>query len=395
MTVTEGVLRDLIREDGRKIQSIMQFLKSRGLFKTLAQLENETETQFHSTSLEEGSVLDEALDLYWSKNNVVSPSEQTTPISTLPIPGICATEITQVFHEVHGSANPTALAWHPHLDNILVTGGADRRLIFRDIREGNQLGEVSLASPVLSMEWNYDKLFVGCMGGELYSLTVNETVAEYVPQLLGRPHGSKRITNIRGSTNGEFIATVAKDSCVHFTGGQSVPPIRCQRDVASVCWIDSSKIVVAEIDNPLLTVWGLVDGKWKPEYELCMNLSLMDPRTAYTSLTMAWNAEYNLLATCTSRNSVLLFKIPDVCPIKTLYGMSVGTYDNPSIEFSQDGSYLYIASELRVMVFEVRSGHNVFDIPVSKSKSIRCMRRHPASDLLATVSFDHRLSVLV
>jgi WD40 repeat protein len=170
-----------------------------------------------------------------------------------------------------------------------------------------------------------------------------------------------------------------------------------------MAWIGNDLIVAAEIDNPILSVWKFEIDKWILHSELCMNLSPMDPRTAYTTLAMAWNSQSRILAACTDRNSVLLFSLAEnfgsqqgnhMCPVKTLYGMSLGAYDNPNIEFSLDGSHVYITSDRRILVFELRSGHNVFDIMVSESKAIRCMRRHADLDILATVSFDRCLSII-
>ena len=133
-----------------------------------------------------------------------------------------------------------------------------------------------------------------------------------------------------------------------------------------------------------------------------MNLSLRDPRTAYTTLELAWNPEHRLLAACTSRNSCLLFKLPvefsndewkSPCALKAFYGMSIGIYDLPSVAFSLDGTFLYVTSDKEIMVFEVKSGHKIFVLQASETRSIRCMRRHRELDILATVSFDKYLKI--
>ena len=401
MTVSEGVVRDLIREDGQKIQTIMQFLKSRGLVKTLAQLEEESELSFFQHCLTEGAVLDEALDSFWSR--ATTPELFQSVEEIVQSDGLCITQVTQVISEIHGASNPTTVSWHPTLQHIVATGAVDRRVVLRDInKDKGILGEVCVASPVLSSQWTEKGLFIGCMGGELYGISFKQDFSEIHSSLLGKPHGSKRITSVVASPDGGLIATVAKDACIHLIcDGSKVGPIRCERDVASVCWIDTRALVVAEIDNPILTVWTLNQegSKWERTSHICMNLSPADPRNPYTTFAMAWNPEHRLLAACTNRNSALIFSLPVsspnlTCPIKTLYGMSIGALDIPFIDFSLDGSHLYVSSDRRILVFEVRSGHNVFDVPVSESKNVRCMRRSRVSDILATVSFDRQLSIL-
>ncbi len=227
-------------------------------------------------------------------------------------------------------------------------------------------------------------------------------------QFVGKPHGTARILAVSTSPNKQIVATMAKHSCVHFFSlfGDTTAtpkPLRFERDVTAICWIESDTLIVAETENPILTVWKVRDSAWTRIGQLCMNLSVYDPRTPYTTLVMSWNAEHRLLASATNRNSVLITNIPleltvlrdaVICPCKTLYGMSIGLYDTPSIAFSFDGSHLYVTSDKSVLVFELRSGHAVISVPVSESKAIRCMQRHTSSDLVGTVSFDRKLSIL-
>jgi WD40 repeat protein len=394
--LSEGVQKDLIREDTEKLQCILQFLHSRGLAKTAAQLETEADISFRD--LEEGNILDSLLDQYFcNQQPSVAPS---TCVSPLPLPGTSITDIFRSFNDVHGSANPTCVRWHPEETALVVTGGADRRVIFRNVETGDIVFEVQLASPVLSMDWQCPGFLVaGCMGGEIYSI---DSRSKNV-RLVGKPHGTSRVLNIQSS--GGVVASMAKDSCVNcfrLDGVICVPPLRFEKDVSSICWIDNNTIVVSEIDNPIVSIWRLSsDTKWMQVSQLCMNLSQFDPRTPYTALAMCWNSQHRLLAACTNRNSVILFHLPDIlrsdqmlCPIKTLYGMSAGVYDTPAVEFSKDGSHLYVTSDKRLLVFEIRSGHRIIAFDISDSKAVRSMHRHPLSDLVATVSFDRRLSIL-
>ena len=395
-SLCEGVQKDLIREDGEKLQCILQFLHSRGLVKTAAQLETEAEISFRN--LQEGNILDSLLDEYF--RNLKPSATPSTCASPLPVPGCSITDVLHTFEDVHGSANPTCVRWHPEDTNLVATGGADRRVIIRNVESGDIIFEVQVASPVLSMDWNCPGfLVVGCMGGEIYSINTDTWDVE----LRGKPHGTSRILNIQSS--GGVVASMAKDSCVNFFTLRepiSIPPLRFEKDVSSICWIDENTIVVSEIDNPMVSIWRLAsDTKWSQVSQLCMNLSQFDPRTAYTTLAMCWNSEHRLLGACTNRNSVILFHLPDVltssqmlCPVKTLYGMSAGVYDTPAIEFSKDGSHMYVTSDRRLLVFEIRSGHRIIAFDISDSKAVRSMHRHPLSDLVATVSFDRRLSIL-
>ena len=402
----EGVHKDLIREDEVKLQCILQFLHSRGLERTAAQLETESEIAYKPDFLKEGSVIDSALDRYWSQSNSESDFTPQESRSVLPLPGTCVTEVIDSFENIHGSANPTCVCWHPEDTDLVVTGGADRRVIVRNISTGNTVLEREVASPVLALDWtNPEYIVIACMGGEVYTLQLDESRHMH---FVAKPHGTARILAVSTSPDKQIVATMAKHSCVHFFSlpGTDVPnpkPLRFERDVTAICWIEADTLVVAETENPILTVWGLRDSNWTRVGELCMNLSVYDPRTPYTTLVMSWNAEHRLLASATNRNSVLLTHLPSdlsllgedvICPCKTLYGMSIGVFDTPSIAFSFDGSHLYVTSDKSVLVFEIRSGHAVISIPVSESKAIRHMQRHPSVDMVATVSFDRKLSIL-
>jgi WD40 repeat protein len=407
MTVTvseDAVRRDLIREDSVKIQAIMQFLHSRGLAKSLAQLELETEISFFPGILSEGNLIDHALDTYVTSQAPKLGSKERSE-TQFPRPGTCVTSVAQVFEEIHGSANPTTVCWHPSISNVVATGAADRSVIIREIDTNRVFAEVKLQSPILSTEWTPGGLFVGCMGGELFRLTFDSDLNLLESILVGRPHGSKRITDLHASTNGSIIASVAKDSRVflfnHENGAHILPPLNFQKEISAVCWIGEDMLVVAESENPLLTVVSLKNDKSDICGQICMNMSTKDPITSYTTLALAWDPRYRLLVACTSRNSVLVFSLPlelsantPVCPVKTLYGMSIGVYDNPCVDFSVDGSFVYVTSDKRLLVFELWSSHCVFDVQISESKAVRWMRRNPLSDNVACVSFDHRLSIL-
>ena len=168
VTPDEVVLMDKLREDSSKLQAVMQFLESRGLMKTLTQLQLEADTEFNPHALNEGALLDVALDRYMVAS---SPSGSTIATTDpFPLPGECATDIAKEVPNVHGSGNPTCVAWHPRLPDVVVTGGADRRVIVNRVGLGDNEGsEAPLPSPVLSVDWSADgtHLSVGCMGGEV------------------------------------------------------------------------------------------------------------------------------------------------------------------------------------------------------------------------------------
>ena len=410
VTPDEVVLMDKLREDSSKLQAVMQFLESRGLMKTLTQLQLEADTEFNPHALNEGALLDVALDRYMVAS---SPSGSTIATTDpFPLPGECATDIAKEVPNVHGSGNPTCVAWHPRLPDVVVTGGADRRVIVNRVGLGDNEGsEAPLPSPVLSVDWSADgtHLSVGCMGGEVVMFAVAEdlTLNELC---VSKPHGTAKVASVLFSPDGSLIATAANDIAVQIfkrteAGFENVPTstIRCIRDVSAIAWIDPTTLIVAETDQPLLSVYTVsTDARSICIGQICMNLSIDDPRTAYTTLALSFNAEQRILAACTNRNSALLFKPPNewemarvVCPVKALYGMSLGIYDIPSIATSVDGSFVYVSSDKEIVVFEARTGHRVFNIGISDSKPVRCMRRHPETDSLATVSFDKQLKIIV
>jgi len=396
----EGVLRDKIRQDEFKLQIIMQYLESRGLIKTLAQLEEESETLFACNALPIGGLLDLALDEYQRRLNV---PESVLPgtIYDLPEPGTCATEISLVHENVHDEFNPTAVAWG-YADNSLFTGGVDKRVQEWAIYSGKRLEKIrefNTPSPVLSIDTSVQgDVLVTCMGGEVQINTDH----------VFKPHGTNRVTCGEFSPCGKFFATCGRDIAVHVfyktmegewtQMGKSV--VRCEKEISCICWITDEVLAVAETDNCMIGVYRVGENGKERIGQVCMNLSIDDPRTPFTMLNMT--CQGNLLAGCTTRNSALLFKIPDdlaelretLCPIKTYYGMSVGIYDFPAINFSTDGSFLLVTSDKEIIVFEVKTCHKVFALAGSRSKPIRSLSRHPYDDRIATVSFDKTLSVL-
>lgn len=401
ITASEGfrdlALMDKLREDGDKLQIILQYLESRGLLKTVAQLEEESGVTFSDSAVKDGGVLDTVLDEYLAKSAEPLP-EVISPVDDLPTPCVCATDVIKTIHDIHGSANPTCVAWHPVLENVVVSGGVDRKLIFRDIDSESILFHVLLPSPVLCVDWvRPDQLVAGCMGGEVVFSADNGEIIS-----VKKPHAHARISSVLYSPDGKFVATCGKDFAVHILRSQDQSPVetlRCIRDVSSICWIDANSLVVAESDNPLLSVFRLQDGKMIKIGELCMNLHLYDPLTAFSTLAMSFDHVHQLLLACTTRNSVLLFQLSDdwheaLTPIKTYYGMSIGIYDVPSIAFSLDASFIYATSDKEILVLETKTGHKVFTIKVSDSKPVRCMRRHQTNDAISTVSFDKQLNVL-
>lgn len=402
--MNEGVLRDRIREDAMKLQIVMQFLESRGLDKSLAQLQVETETEFKPESVEIGGVFDTVTEKYFAES--LNPKHAIID-DGLPKPGVCATDVTHQLVDIHGNANPTCIAFHPTDSNLVVTGGADRRLIIRSVREDEIVASVDLPSPVLCVHWHDPGIAVGCMGGEVFWIPHYGSQHTLSPTSCGKPHGNAKVSTVKFSPDGNTFATTAKHSSVFFfntaTGAKLEQTVRCLRDVSAICWIDSTTILVAETDDPMIGIFSVSGEKAVKLGEICMNLSLRDPRTAYSALTMAWNSELRLLAVSTSRNSTLLFRLPitfsddewqSPCPLKALYGMSIGIYDLPSVEFSLDGTFLYVTSDKEILVFEIKSGHKIFTIRASDTNAIRGMRRHRQLDVLATVSFDKKLTIV-
>lgn len=391
------VLMDKLREDGAKLQIILQFLESRGLLKTIAQLEEEAGITFSESVVKEGGVLDAVLDEYLAKLAEPLPP-YISPFDDLPSPSVCVTDVYKTIHDIHGPANPTCVAWHPVLENVVVSGGVDRKLIFRDIDSESILHQILLPSPVLCLDWvRPDQLVAGCMGGEVVFVTENGEIIS-----VQKPHTHARISSVLYSPDGAFVATCGKDISVRILRSQDQSPvgtIRCMREVSSICWIDANSLVVAESDNPLLGVYRLQDGKMFKIGQLCMNLHLYDPLTANSTLAMSFDPGHHLLLACTTRNSVLLFQLLDdwreaLTPIKTYYGMSIGIYDVPWVAFSLDASFVYATSDKEILVLETKTGHKVFTIKVSDSKPVRCMRRHQTYEAISTVSFDKKLNAL-
>ena len=386
---------DRVREDFEKFQLIFQFLESRGLEKSLAILQAETGIEFEISSTPQGGILDTLIDDYIGMRATGLPQKSAS--DDLPEPGFCATEIQTAIPNIHGTANPTCLTWSTEGEDIIVTGGVDKRLLFhRD--DGEYISELTLPSPVLCVDWSRDTIIVGCMGGEVALVSVIDVSS---PELvsISKPHGHARVTHVEFGDS--FYVSVAKDVKVwEVLSNKECRTIRCERDVSSVCWINDDVLVVAEVDNPILKLHdvkqGLVLG------ELCMNKNLYDPRTAYTTLKMAFHETCRLLIASTTRNSVLLFKLPvfeenaenPIVPIRTLYGMSIGIYDVPSLCFSLDGTHIYTSSDKEIIVFETKSGHKIFNIPISDSKPVRGFTRQKSTDRLATVSFDRFMKIV-
>ena len=407
-------LRDKIREDETKLQAIMQFLESRGLVRTLAQLETETELTYNPGYHCEGAVLDRVMDLLGRKENLEgNKSFPEKEVIAIPEPGVCASCKVLAINSIHGESNPTCVVWHPYERNVLATGGADRKVFFWSIQgNGTKLGELILPSPVLSMDWCSHQtgsiIAVGCMGGELLQFRIEAFDPFRFNNVSSvKPHGNARVTTLCFSENSTFLASIGKDFTLQIFGLEdnkfrpdATRTIRYTRELSSICWMDDETIIVAETENPILGIFNVSEVKPIRIGSICMNLSVNDPRTAYTTLSLSWSQEHRLLLSCTNRNSALLFSLPHIvaaddhiCPVKTLYGMTIGTFDYPSSQFSLDGSHVYITSDREVLVFECVSGHRVFSLTSAGNKPIRCLRRGKLTDALACVSFDKTLSV--
>ena len=412
-SVCEGILYDKIREDSEKIQIIMQYLESRGLMKTLAQLEEETGSVYSPERLSEGGVFDVLVDSRTScldneKNSCVEEEE-----FKLPIPGSCATGIECVRNQIHASFNPTSVVWSKAEADIVFSGGVDSKILKWKLVDGEivryEQFVLSVPSPVLYLDSSLiGHVVASCMGGEVVVFHDGKD-GQTEPTAILRPHGTNRVTYASFSPNGRIIATCGRDIAVAFTqlneSGEWVSvegsTIRFEREVSSICWISDEVIAVAETGNCMIGLYRIVNGTKELVGELCMNKSVRDPRSSYSMLAMTYHEELGLLAGCTSRNSAILFKLPDemgngnvACPIKTYYGMSIGIYDFPSIEFSVDGSFLYVTSDKHVLVFETKTCHKVFSICGSESKPIRSVKRDLLTDRLASVSFDKCLYVM-
>jgi WD40 repeat protein len=407
IVTSEGVVADKIREDAEKIQIVMQYLESRGLMKTLAQMEEETGSTYISSLLGEGGILDTLVDARTRATGTPSVEES----ESLPIAGECATKVACIKQGIHGSTNPTSVAWVQSSDMSILTGGVDGKIHqWKWDGEDGLIQEphtLTVPSPVLFLDTSVDgHVAAACMGGEVCLFSNrNEMTAVNV----SRPHGVNRVTCALFSPNGKMLATFGRDIAVSvmalIDSGEwaevSGVTIRYEREISSICWIAEDTIAVAETGNCMVGLYKIMDGKKTLIGEMCMNKSTRDPRSNYSMLAMAWHDELRLLAGCTSRNSAVLFQLPKtiddkkaVCPIKTYYGMSLGVYDFPSIMFSVDGSFLYVTSDKEIIVFETKTCHKVFSISGSESKPVRCVSRHHPSDTLATVSFDKSLYVI-
>jgi WD40 repeat protein len=244
------------------------------------------------------------------------------------------------------------------------------------------------------------------MGGEVI-------VMNSVGKLTFKPHGMNRVTCGRFSPDGQMFATFGRDIAVCFFrrigDGKVWTPlpnatVRCEKEISSFCWISDSLVAIAETENCMIGLYRVEDTGRAKIGELCMNQSINDPRTLSTMLTMTYFTSSRLLAGCTARNSVLLFRLPEciststnrmnviVCPIKKYYGMSIGIYDFPAISFSEDGSFLLVTSGEEIIVFEIKTCHKVFAIPGSSNKPIRAISAN--GDILATVSFDGSMYII-
>lgn len=405
----EGVMMDKIREDGIKLQSIMQYMESRGLMKSLAQLQAETELEYKPWSLPVGALIDESVDLFLSKINDPSRITLEDPL-TGPEPGVCATELIYSINAIHGDSNPTCIVWHPSERDILATGGVDKRAIVRAFNgsESPVLGDILLPSPALSMDWHGSFIAVGCMGGDLIQIEVQST-KPFESKILtsSMPHGNSRLSHLSFSDKGTYLASSGKCTVYIqcFDGSkylsQQSLAVKLQRDVSAMCWIADDTLIVAESDNPLLLVYRISQNKPLVVGTLCMNLSTKDPLSAYSSLAFVYYPSKRLLLSCTNRNSALLFCLPDrmnlkefICPIKTFHGMTLGPFDIANCEFSSDGTHVYITSDRDILVFETVSGHKVFSISKSGNKPIRCLKKSMVSERLGGISFDKSLFIL-
>merc|ERR1739845_216216 len=102
-----------------------------------------------------------------------------------------------------------------------------------------------------------------------------------------------------------------------------------------------------------------------------------------------------LLAACTDRSRVIVFKAFTSKQLRNLYGAVIDTYDVRSVCFSLDRSFIYTSSSLsavrrggegegkdlqfmrgEVAIFEVRTGELVLQLQCH-GKAVRCMHRHP------------------
>lgn len=403
MTISpKAIMHEHLTHDSTHLQIIMQYLSSRGLYDSLAAIENESQVTFDPDFLSTGSVLDGFVEQY-----ILQGKECVLKTPTLQESRIAVTDILSSFPNVHGSnVNPTCVAFG---HDIIVTGGADARIIIRSTMDCTDIS-IQLPSPALSLDVSgRNEIVVGCMGGEvvfLHNMAANMASDRYTVKPYG---GAKRITSAHFNPTGDkcAVASYSDHSVKIFnrddTGtwnedGRNMN-LLITNNILSVCWVANDVIAVAENSNCIISLVNVQQGKVTGS--LCMNKYVDDPRTStYSTLCMYFDETSKILTACTSRNSVLLFsldgksKLDINTPFRTLYGMSIGPYDTPSVSMSLDSKTLYVTNNNEILLIDINTGHKLYDIKVSETRAIRHLRRHPTKELVATVSFDKQLTIL-
>lgn len=335
---------------------------------------------------------------------------------------------------------------------LIVVATTDRRLRLLGGPEGQVLTDFSaLASPPLGVDVasvsqaalasiGFQEILVTTMGGEVHILHLKRPVAlgDRLVALIGDPgtwsieqgqtfkDHQKHVSAARfAPTSSEadvskHFVSVSRDHKVHiYTRGHSVEAqsfvltgtIHCLAEATSCAWVSDSTFVFAVRDDNNLHYWDVdkSDPASKPKERQKTNLNALgDSVVSFTVLALAVSPDGSLVAACTDKSRVILLKACTDRQLRNFYGATINEFDVPGLCFSLDSCFLYVTSTLPVplrksddmdssvrpivacgqlAIFEVRSSSLVLQLPCHE-KAVRCLDRHPRSEIVVTGSFD-------
>lgn len=360
-------------------------------------------------------------------------------------PGACCTGPCWSSPEpVEGfSANVTAVAWAAtRYDELLtVVASSDRRL---SLLNGSEvLTELSgLESPPLSLDMapvteaqlgsnGCQEVLATFMGGEVLLLHLKRPapggkgespsgdVGEWHLEISQRfKDHTKHVTSgcfapldgDQGSPTAHFI-TVSRDWQANLyrrapSAFGLVTSVRMTGEVTCACWLNSASFAFAVREDHHLHYWDVAADGERPKERMKINMNALgDTVVSFAVLSLAASPDGSLVAACTDKSRIIVFQAFSNRQLRNLYGAVVDDYDVPSVCFSLDMAFIYGTSTLpqaavqedddrvnqgmsgQITVFDVKSGERVLQLPAHK-KAVRCMRRHPLSEMLVTGSFD-------